>query len=363
MTGSTNELFVVLMAGGSGTRLWPLSSGDRPKQLLALTGERSLIQLTVDRTRALAPPERVVILTNTRTVDAIREQLPEVPPENVVAEPVARDTSGAVALAAVLGNARFPGSTMVVLPADHIIEPEGAFHEAVRNAALGARDSEALYTFGITPTYPATGYGYLERGNEVLVEGASGHYQLKRFREKPDLVTAREFVDSGRFFWNSGMFVWRCDVIWSNIERHLPEHAKLLGPLVEKVGAADWEEALAEAFEKLPKISIDFGVMEKAADVRMVETSYNWYDVGGWPALRDFLPADGDGNAYRGSLECIDAKGNLVFCSDREETVALVGVEGLVVVRAGNTTLIMDEKRAQEVKNLAHRVAEKESRR
>jgi mannose-1-phosphate guanylyltransferase len=349
------------MAGGSGTRLWPLSTADHPKQLLALTGERSLIQLTVDRTTALASPERILILTNARYVDAIREQLPEVPPENVVAEPVARDTSGAVALAAVIGRARFGGSVMVVLPADHIIEPVESFQEALRSAALGAASSEALYTFGITPTYPATGYGYLERGDPVQVPGATGHHRLKRFCEKPDLATAKEFVSSGRFCWNSGMFAWGVDVIWRNIELHLPDHAQHMGPLVEKVGAPDWEAALAAAFEKLPKISIDFGVMEKAADVRMVETAFRWYDVGGWPALRDFLPADEGGNHHRGELECIDAENNLVFCEDPSDTVALVGVKGLVVVRAGDKTLIMDEKRAQEVKGLANRFAEKES--
>ncbi len=361
MSDKSPELFVVLMAGGSGTRLWPLSTADHPKQLLALTGERSLIQLTVDRTTALAPPERIVILTNAKYVDAIRKQLPEVPPENVVAEPVARDTSGAVALAAVIGKARFPGSVMVVLPADHIIQPEEAFQQALHSAAVGAAGSEALYTFGITPTYPATGYGYLERGDAVEVEGATGHHQLRCFREKPDLATAQEFVDSGNFCWNSGMFAWSIDVIWSNIEQHLPEHAKHMGPLVEKVKSPEWESALATAFEKLPKISIDFGVMEKAKDVRMVETSFDWYDVGGWPALRDFLPVDEAGNHHRGEMECIDAENNLVFCEDPTDTVALVGVKGLVVVRAGDKTLIMDEKRAQEVKGLANRIAKKES--
>lgn len=360
MSDKNPELFVVLMAGGSGTRLWPLSTADHPKQLLALTGERSLIQLTVDRTTTLAPPERILILTNARYVEAIREQLPEVPPQNVVAEPVARDTSGAVALAAVIGRARFGGSVMVVLPADHIIEPVESFQEALRSAALGANGSEALYTFGITPTYPATGYGYLERGAPVQVPGTTGHYRLERFCEKPDLATARDFVDSGRFCWNSGMFAWDVDVIWQSIEAHLPDHARLMAPLVEKVGAPDWDASLAAAFEQLPKISIDFGVMEKAADVRMVETAFRWYDVGGWPALRDFLPTDAGGNHHRGELECIDAENNLVFCDDPSDTVALVGVKGLVVVRAGNKTLIMDETRAQEVKGLANRIAQKE---
>jgi mannose-1-phosphate guanylyltransferase len=364
MSDKTPELFIVLMAGGSGTRLWPMSTSERPKQLLALVGERSLIQQTVDRSRALTSPERIVVLTNARFQEAIRQQLPELPPENVVAEPVARDTSGAVALAAVIGKSRFPDDVMVVLPADHIIRPDAEFTAAVRSAAVGAAGSDALYTFGIKPTYPATGYGYLERGKPVVVPGlsgdaAAGHYRLERFREKPDRETARAFVESGRFFWNSGMFVWRNDTIWRNIEAHLPEHAELLGPLIGRFGQQGFDQALADAFAPLPKISIDFGVMEKADDVRMVETAFEWFDVGGWPAMRDFLPADEAGNAYRGQLEIVAAKDNLVFCEDPQETVALVGVEGVVVVRSGDRTLVMAESQAQQVKTLVNQLEKK----
>lgn len=350
------DLFVVLMAGGSGTRLWPMSTSDRPKQLLRLVGERSLIQQTVDRTRSLADPEHIVVLTNARYQDAIREQLPELPTTNVVAEPVARDTSGAVALAAVLAKSKRPEAVMVVLPADHIIRPTEAFVEAVRSAARGALASGALYTFGIPPTYPATGYGYLERGDAVEMPGKTRHFKLLRFREKPDQETAEQFVASGRFYWNSGMFVWRTDAIWGEIERNLPEHAARLGPLVGRVDEPGFPAALAEAFEPLPKISIDFGVMEKADDVRMAETAFDWFDVGGWPAMRDFLPADAEKNAYRGHLETIGAQGNLVFCEDPEEIVALVGVEGLIVVRSGNRTLVMAESAAQRVKQLVQQI-------
>ncbi len=350
------KLFIVLMAGGSGTRLWPMSTHDRPKQLLSLVGERSLIQQTVDRTLKLASPERIVILTNARFLRAIREQLPELPAENVVAEPVARDTSGAVALAAVIGKSRFPEDVMVVLPADHIIRPASDFVAAVKSAARGAAGSDALYTFGIRPTYPATGYGYLERGAPVDVPGETGHSQLERFREKPDLATAEEFLATGRFFWNSGMFVWRNDVIWENIEQHLPEHAQHLGPLIGTFGEPTFADGLAQAFEPLPKISIDFGVMEKAADVRMVETDFEWFDVGGWPAMRDFLPEDDQGNAYRGDLEIVEADGNLVFCEDPDETVALVGVKGVIVVRSGNRTLVMSADHAQKVKQLVNQL-------
>lgn len=357
MSEMVPELFVVLMAGGSGTRLWPLSTALRPKQLLTLVGDRSLVQQTLDRALALAPPERILVLTNTRFLHAIREQLPELPPENVVAEPVARDTSGAVALAAVIGQARHPDAVMVVLPADHLITPPEPFLEAVRSAARGAAASEALYTFGVQPSWPATGYGYLEQGDEVVAAGEPGHFQLARFREKPDRETAEGFLASGRFFWNSGIFLWRNEVIWREIERHLPEHAALLGPLTSRVGEPVFDASLAAAFDPLPKISIDYGVMEKAADVRMVRAAFGWCDVGGWPALRDYLPSDTEGNAHRGGIETLEARRNLVFCEDPAETVALVGVEGLVVVRAGRHTLIVPEGRAQDVKVLAERLS------
>jgi mannose-1-phosphate guanylyltransferase len=343
------------MAGGSGTRLWPVSTEDRPKQLIELLGDRSLLQLTAERTSGLVPPERVLVLTSTRYADAVRRQLPEVPAANVVAEPLPRDTAGAIALAAALGRGRFgEDAVMVVLAADHLIEPVDAFQAMVRSAVAAAGDGEPLYTFGVRPTYPATGYGYLERGEPV--PGRPGHFHLARFREKPDQDTAQAFVDSGQFQWNSGMFVWRTATIWQALERHLPRHAAALGPLSAAVDAPDLAARLAAAFAPLPRISIDFGVMEKWHDVRMVETTFTWCDVGGWPALADFLGHDAHGNAVRGHLEVLDAADNIVFCADPAERVALVGVTGLVVVRAGGQTLVMDRRRAEEVKQIANRI-------
>lgn len=347
--------YVVLMAGGSGTRLWPASTEDRPKQLMELLGDRSLLQLTAGRTAGLVPPDRVLVLTSARYADEVRRQLPDVPPANVVAEPVPRDTAGAVALAAALGRGRFgEDAVMVVLAADHLIEPVDDFLDVVRRAVAAAGDGEPLYTFGVRPTHPATGYGYLERGEPV--PGRPGLFHLARFREKPDLDTARSFVASGRFLWNSGMFVWRTGTIWRALEAHLPGHAAALGPLSDAVDAPDLPERLAAAFAPLPRISIDYAVMERWHDVRMVETSFTWCDVGGWPALADFLDHDAHGNATRGGLDVLDAADNVVFCVDPAERVALVGVTGLVVVRAGGQTLVMDRRRAEEVKQLATRL-------
>jgi mannose-1-phosphate guanylyltransferase len=348
--------YVVLMAGGSGTRLWPVSTAERPKQLIPLIGDRSLLQLTLARTEGLVSPDRVLVLTSARYADEVRRQTPEVPARNVIAEPVPRDTSGAVGLAAALGRGRFGAeSPMIVLPADHIIEPVTGFQAAIRSALDGVREGEALYTFGIRPTHAATGYGYLERGTPV--PGRADHFRLARFREKPDPATAQQFLDSGRFAWNSGMFVWRTSTIWHALETHLPAHAEALGPLSAAVDAPDLPARLAAAFEPLPRISIDFGVMEKWRDVRMVETSFTWCDVGGWPALADFLMKDEHGNALRAQLEALEAHDNVVFCTDPEELVALVGVADLVVVRAGKQTLVADRRRAEEVKAIVQRLA------
>ncbi len=349
---TSSDLAVVIMAGGSGTRFWPVSTEARPKQFLTLFGDRSMLQRTYDRVAGLVPPERVLVLTSARFTDLVAEQLPELPAGNIVGEPVPRDTSGAVALAAVLCRARFGDPVMAVLTADHRIEPAEAFHAALRSAARGARESGALYTFGVAPSYPATGYGYLESGQRLDADGDVEHFELLRFREKPDRATAERFLATGRHSWNSGMFVWTTAAIWDAIEAHLPDHARHLAPLAEADGTDRWEDALRAGFEPLPKISIDFGVMEKAAAVRMVRATFEWSDVGGWLALEEFLAADEHGNTARGELHALDAAGNLVFCEDAAETVALVGVEDLVVVRSGPRTLVTRRDTAEQIKAL-----------
>jgi len=353
---TTTDLAVVIMAGGSGTRFWPMSTDERPKQFLTLFGHRSMLQQAYDRVEDLVLPERVLVLTNSRFTALVAEQLPELPAANIIGEPVPRDTAGAVALAAVLCRARFGDPVMAVLTADHRIKPRQAFHAAVHSAARGARDSGALYTFGIAPAYPATGYGYLEAGERLDGDGAVEHFELLRFCEKPDRATAEQFLETGRFSWNSGMFVWTTAAIWDAIVAFLPEHAAHLAPLAEADGTDHWDYVLRAAFVPLPKISIDFGVMEKAAAVRMVRARFEWSDVGGWLALEEFLDSDDFGNAARGELHIMDASRNLVFCEDPAETVALVGVDDLVVVRCGTRTLVTRRETAEQIKVLVQRM-------
>ncbi len=353
------DIVVVIMAGGAGTRFWPLSTKERPKQFLDLFGDRTLLQKSFDRVSSLVPPERILVLTNAAFVSIVKEQLPHVPVENIIGEPTRRDTAAAVALAAVLCRRRFGNPVIATLTADHLIEPVDLFQETLLSAARRAANDNALYTFGIEPTYPATGYGYLERGLQIADDDGIEHFHLVRFKEKPDLETARQYVESGRFYWNSGMFVWTADAILKEIETHLPNHAKALFDAVAFDKTPQWNHALKAAFESLHAVSIDFAVMEKAQNVCCVASKFSWRDVGGWLALRSCLPEDETGNYCRGKTLTLDATDNLVFCEDPEDTTVLIGVKDLVIVRAGPLTLITHKDRAEDLKKLVQTMGDK----
>ncbi|MEE9566332.1 MAG: sugar phosphate nucleotidyltransferase [Desulfobacteria bacterium] len=359
MTEQRLDLVVVIMAGGAGTRFWPLSTEERPKQFLDLFGDRTLLQKSFDRVSSLVPPERILVLTNAAFVSIVKEQLPHVPVENIIGEPTRRDTAAAVALAAVLCRRRFGNPVIATLTADHLIEPVDLFQETLLSAARRAANDNALYTFGIEPTYPATGYGYLERGLQIADDDGIEHFHLVRFKEKPDLETARQYVESGRFYWNSGMFVWTADAILKEIETHLPNHAKALFDAVAFDKTPQWNHALKAAFESLHAVSIDFAVMEKAQNVCCVASKFSWRDVGGWLALRSCLPEDETGNYCRGKTLTLDATDNLVFCEDPEDTTVLIGVKDLVIVRAGPLTLITHKDRAEDLKKLVQTMGDK----
>ncbi|MBW1942638.1 MAG: mannose-1-phosphate guanylyltransferase [Deltaproteobacteria bacterium] len=359
MEKAQNEKVAVIMAGGMGTRFWPLSTAQRPKQFLKLFDDRSLLQKSFDRIADLFAPERILVLTNRAFVDLTREQLPEIPVENIIGEPLKRDTAAAVCLGALLCREIFGNPVMITLTADHMIEPQEVFHKTLLSAVNMAQQSSALYTLGIQPTHPSTGYGYLELGQKVADDGEIEHFKLIRFKEKPDPETARQYVASGRFLWNSGMFVWNTDNILDEMTRYLPHHVKAISEAVQAFDTSRWMEALEGAFASLERISIDYGVMEKAMEVRCVWCRFSWKDVGGWQALSDYLPQAEGGNYFRGHLEQLDSKGNLVFCEDPEETVMLVGVQDLIAVRSGGNTLITHKDRAEEVKKLVEKMQEK----
>lgn len=344
-------VYAVIMAGGIGSRFWPQSRMDNPKQFLKVFGDSTLIQNTVARLQGLIPPERVFVVTHRRYVDQTREQLPAVPQENILAEPIARNTAPCIAFAAVKLMARDPEATMVVLPADHVIRNVAHFQNVLRVAIAKAQEDRTLVTIGINPTHPETGYGYIQF--EGQGDGASDEpvpHPVRTFAEKPDMATAERFLDSGDFLWNSGMFVWRADTILEEMGRHLPQAYEAFEPLSEAVGTPREEKALEEAYSHSPHISIDYGVMERAEKVYVVPASFGWNDVGDWRAVYDLSEKNGHGNALMGNVIVHDSSRCLVQADER--LVVLVGIHDAVVVDTGDAVLICNRESAQQVKNV-----------
>jgi mannose-1-phosphate guanylyltransferase len=347
-----SELHAVIMAGGAGTRFWPASRASRPKQFLPISGARTMIAETFARLAGLVPRERVWVVSAASQADLVRTSLPELPPENLLCEPEARNTAPCVALAAHAIALRVPESVQVVLPADHVVDPSESFRRTLAAGAEEAAADDVLITFGIRPTFPATGYGYVEAGPALHERTGIPVHSVVRFVEKPDLASARRFVECGRFLWNSGMFAWSTRAIQAALHRHVPAIA--MG--MERLRRG---EPLAQVYGTLPSVAIDTAVMERADNVRMLPIDYRWSDVGSWTALAELHAQDADGNACALSagarLLAEDARGCVVY-AEGPELVALLGVRDLVVVRAGDVTLVCPTQRAQDVKRLVERL-------
>ncbi len=350
------HVYAVIMAGGGGTRFWPLSRRSRPKQFLTVAGERSLLQNTWDRAlEVVAGPDNVVVVTAAGYETLTREQLPELPAENLLLEPQARNTAPCIAWATAAIKVRDNDAVTVVMPADHLIADPVAFRDGLDTAVAVAREHGSLVTFGVPPRYPETGYGYIEAGEALPVaEGADGVdvFRVKQFREKPNLQTAEQYVEAGNFFWNSGIFVWTAASIWSALLQHLPDACNA----AERMLASIDDEARAEAYGAMPATSIDFGVMERASDVATVKAGFEWSDVGSWAALHEVTDENEGENVSFGPLVHVDARGNLVHAPDT--VVTLLGVEGLAVVNTGDVILVASLERSQDVKRLRERLAE-----
>jgi mannose-1-phosphate guanylyltransferase len=349
-------LHAVVMAGGSGTRFWPKSRRNRPKQLLKLTGDATMLQQTVARIAPMAPPGRVWIVTGADQADAVRAQLPDVPRANVVAEPCPRDTAACVGLAAHVVARADPDATMIVMPADHVIRPDEAFRATVR-AALSVIDADpsAFVTFGIKPTRPETGYGYIERGESLGAPEGIVLHRVAQFREKPDLQTAERFVADGRFAWNSGIFVWRAKAILDALSEHRPGLATALDRIGQALGTPGEVETIEREYPLLEKVPIDKAVMEKANNVRVLEVVYDWNDVGDWRALTSLVPPDSDGNTTQGDVMTSETRGSIIV-SDDGGLIATLGVEDLVIVQSGGATLVARKDRLDQLKNLVSRL-------
>jgi len=348
--------FVVIMAGGRGERFWPQSRLKRPKHLLPIVGDKAMLAQAVDRVAGIVPAENVYIITNSEQREAVLEVCPSVPPKQVVGEPVGRDTAAAVGLAAVLVQERSEQGTFAILPADHVIHDTAGFQKTLELSFVAAEKGDFLVTIGIEPTEPATGYGYIQRGEAVCEENSV--YRVKRFVEKPDLETAKGYLASGEYAWNAGMFVWQASTVRKAIATHVPELETSLAAIQSELSASGGlEDVLARHYPSIHKISVDFAVMEKADNVLTLPAGFDWDDVGEWPAVARHYEADAGGNVSRGQAIVQDASGNIVF-SDEDHLVALLGVEDLIVVRTGDATLVCHKDRAQDIKSLVHSVGE-----
>ncbi len=347
-------LYAVIMAGGSGTRLWPLSRQSEPKQALKLIGDRTMFQHAVDRLTPSFPPERILVVTNSQIAEVLRPQAPQLPADNFILEPAGRDSAPAAGLAAVHLLRRDPEAIMVMLTADHYIVDTVQFRAALAAAEQVAADGTIL-TLGIRPMQPSTAFGYIRLGEaQVMVDGFRV-YRSGGFTEKPDARTAARFLEEGRYVWNSGMFVWRGDRLLAEFAAQLPDLHAALVSIGTALGTPAAEQVLAEEWSKIRRISIDYGIMEHADRVSVIPVDIGWSDIGSWGALLDVLDGDEHGNVANGELLSLDAQGCYVRSSSR--LVAAIGLRDLVIVDTPDVLLVCTRDRAEEVKMLVNRLA------
>lgn len=338
---SLSHLHVFVLAGGSGERFWPLSRAKVPKHLLRLLGDKTMLETTVRRMEGLIPWERVFVLTNAAQADAVRAELPFLASGNVLVEPEKRDTAPACALATGFARARDPEAICALLPADAMIHDTAVFREQLSAAAEVAATTEAIVTFAINPSFAATSFGYLHLGDAV--EGVA---EVRRFVEKPDQATADEYLRTGEYAWNAGMFLWKADIFLKETQRQAPS----LADFIRDFPPGDPVSYLAARFCHLPKISVDYAILENAAKVTAIRAKFDWDDVGSWTSLPSHLGRDKQGNTLRGQVIQIDAKNNVVIAADR--LVALCGVQDLIVVETPDAILICHRDADQHIKKL-----------
>lgn len=342
--------YAVIMAGGTGTRFWPKSTSKHPKQFLKLFGKETMIQQTVNRLAPDINSENVLVVTNADYISFVKNQLPSVPDHQIIGEPVARNTAPCVAAAAAILHKIDPDSTMIVLPADHRIENRDGFLDVLQSAADVAAETESLVTIGIKPSRPETGYGYIQYNSDQKVDaGDHTAYSVQNFTEKPDLETAKKFLKSGDYVWNSGMFIWKTSSILNAFKEHLPEIYSQMQTLIKSEMN---EEDIEKFYRSCPSISVDYGIMEKAANVNVIPAEFGWNDVGSWRSVHDLSDKDDQQNALDPEETlALKSKGNLVQ-SDSGKQVVLIGVENLAVVETDDAIMVLDLEHDQDVKTV-----------
>jgi|LSQX01.3.fsa_nt_gb mannose-1-phosphate guanylyltransferase len=350
------ENYAVIMAGGKGERFWPWSRNTLPKQFLSLMGERSLIQQTFDRLNGFFPAERILVVTGKTLLPLVWKHLSAIPRGNIITEPAGRNTAPCIGLAAQYLLKKDPDSVMLVLPADHFITDENDFLSCIARALKLASEEDVLVAIGITPTRPETGYGYIKKTGRALSEEPKV-YRVQSFVEKPDRQKALRFLSSGRYVWNSGIFAWKTRLILEKIEKHLPRLYGHLQEIGKYLGTAKEAEALLKLFPAVPKVSIDYGVMEKEQNILLVQGNFGWDDLGSWAALAEHLPRDKHRNVSRGKHLGIDTKGCLVY--GQEALIATLGVSNLAIVQTDGVVLVCSMDHAQDIKKLVSKLKTK----
>jgi mannose-1-phosphate guanylyltransferase len=344
-------LHAVIMAGGSGTRFWPQSRKDRPKQLLRLAGPLTMLQDTVDRVSGFISANESWVVTNRRQAVETARQLPLVPAEQILIEPCGRNTAPCIGLAAIRLLEQDPKAVMLVMPADHVIGTKAQFESAVKRAmGIVESDPKALVLFGVPPNYPATGFGYIERASPLANQTAS--YQVASFREKPTREKAEQFLATGQFYWNCGIFVWRAERILDALAEFEPEIHQKLNELKPAIGTAHWETALDEIFPRMKSLSIDYAVLEKAAGVSVVEAPFSWDDVGSWEALPRLLGEDQNRNTVDGLFCGLETQGCIVRSLVEDHLVAAIGIDDCIIVHTPDATLVAKKDNPEAVKEL-----------
>jgi mannose-1-phosphate guanylyltransferase len=352
----------MIMAGGGGTRFWPRSRNARPKQFLNFSGERTLLQSTADRVAAVIPPERTWVITGHAYTQESAEQLPELPRHHIVGEPFRRDTAPAVGLGAALIAKTDPDATMIVMPADHLIEPEREFHRAILAAEQFANEfPDALFTFGIPPAFASTGYGYIHRGEPAGERNGIKLSKVREFKEKPNADVAKQFVESGAYEWNSGIFVWKTRTILSQLKVNRPDIHDACVRIADAWDKPNRDEVFRKEFEAIKGTSIDYAVMETAPQRMVLRAPYKWDDVGSWLALERHNPQDAAGNTVQGQHIAIDSKG-CVVSAQPGHVIATIGVTDLVIIQTPDATLVVrkeDEGRVKEIVDRLKKEGEK----